>query len=83
MLLSPPALRSRAHSIDHQLSAVVTYAAGRGASGSYVVHSLELDSPFIYGWTDADDEPHTFHLARIEDVDTEAERTSPAPRWGQ
>jgi hypothetical protein len=70
--LDPPALRRLAHSIDNALQTAITYAPGKGQPLTHTIHSLELDPPYLYAWTDGDDEVSTFHLSHIRDVDAEA-----------
>ncbi|RNG33521.1 helicase-associated domain-containing protein [Streptomyces botrytidirepellens] len=70
--LDPPALRRLAHAIDNALETAITYAPGKGRPTTHTIHSLELDPPYLYAWTDTDDEVNTFHLGHIQDVDAEA-----------
>ncbi|MFM9462642.1 helicase-associated domain-containing protein [Streptomyces scabiei] len=70
--LDPPALRRLAHAIDNALETAVTYAPGKGQPTTHTIHSLELDPPYLYAWTDAEDDVSTFHLGHIQDVNTEA-----------
>lgn len=70
--LDQPALRRLAHAIDHALETAITYAPGKGQPTTHTIHSLELDPPYLYAWTGADDEVSTFHLGHIQDVDAEA-----------
>jgi hypothetical protein len=70
--LDPPALRRLAHAIDNALETAITYAPGKGRPTTHTIHSLELDPPYLYAWTETDDEVNTFHLGHIQDVDAEA-----------
>ncbi|MEU6355218.1 helicase-associated domain-containing protein [Streptomyces sp. NPDC047072] len=71
--LDPPALRRLAHAIDNAQETAIAYAPGRGQPLTHTIHSLELDPPYLYAWTDDDDEVSTFHLSHIRDVDAEAQ----------
>ncbi|MFI5744172.1 hypothetical protein ACIA9I_38175 [Streptomyces anulatus] len=57
---------------ENAREAAITYAPGKGQSATRTFHSLELDPPYLYAWTDSSDEVSTFHLGHLRDVDTEA-----------